>query len=549
MTFTIHPGPRSSVWAELEAHATRLAAVAVQELFDRDPGRFERFSRTRAGLLMDFSRQRLDEVALAKLCQLADVTALRERIDAMWRGEHINTTEDRAVLHVALRQPRGANIGGAQIERLVMDERTRMLDFAQGVRNGSIRGSSEQPFRLVVNIGIGGSDLGPAMAVQALRAFTEGAPRCEFVSNIDGVHLAEVLEAADPRTTLFVISSKTFTTLETLTNARTARAWLAAKLGEAAVPRHFAAVSVNHQAMDEFGVHKQYRFQMWDWVGGRYSLWSSIGVTLAIAIGADHFRDFLGGGHEVDEHFRTAPWQDNLPVLMGLIGVWNIDFLKLPTLAVLPYDDSLRRFPAYLQQLEMESNGKSVMLDGQPVACETAAVIWGEAGNNGQHSFFQLLHQGIQRAALDFLLPARSSCGNQPQQNLAIASCLAQAQALTNGQSAETVREELVRQGLPPERIEALIPHKVDPGSRPNTIVLFRQLDPATLGRLIALYEHSVLTQSVVWGINAFDQWGVELGKKLTAQLVPAVEAPGSNHAATPGLNKLLGTISSWRGS
>ena len=549
MTLTIHPGPRSSVWAELEAHATRLAAVPVQELFDRDPGRFERFSRAHAGLLMDFSRQRLDEIALAKLCQLADVTALRERIDAMWRGAHINTTEDRAVLHVALRQSPGASIGGAEIERLVMDERTRMLGFAEGVRNGSIRDSAEQPFRLVVNIGIGGSDLGPAMAVQALRAYTRGGPRCEFVSNVDGVHLAEVLETADPRTTLFVISSKTFTTLETLTNARTARAWLAAKLGEAAVPRHFAAVSVNHKAMDEFGVHKEYRFQMWDWVGGRYSLWSSIGVTLAIAVGADHFRDFLGGGHEVDEHFRGTPWQDNLPVLMGLIGVWNIDFMKLPTLAVLPYDDSLRRFPAYLQQLEMESNGKSVMLDGQPVACETAAVIWGESGNNGQHSFFQLLHQGIQRAALDFLLPARSSCGNQPQQNLAIASCLAQAQALTNGQSAETVREELVRQGLSPERIEALIPQKVDPGSRPSTIVLFRQLDPATLGRLIALYEHAVLTQSVVWGINAFDQWGVELGKKLTAQLVPAVEAPGGTHATTAGVSKLLGTIAAWRGS
>jgi glucose-6-phosphate isomerase len=399
----------------------------------------------------------------------------------------------------------------------------------------------------VVNIGIGGSDLGPAMAVLALHAFTGGSPRCEFVSNIDGVYLAQVLETAEAATTLFIVASKTFTTLETQTNARTARAWLAAKLGEGAVPQHFGAVSVNTQAMDEFGVHPQYRFQVWDWVGGRYSIWSSIGVSLAIAIGAHNFLDFLAGGHEIDEHFRSAAWHENLPALMGLIAVWNIDFMHLPTLAVLPYDDSLRRFPAYLQQLEMESNGKSVMLDGKPVQCQTAAVIWGEAGNNGQHSFFQLLHQGTPRAAMDFLLPARSSCGNQAQQNLAIASCLAQAEALSNGQSAETVRSELQRQGMPAAQLEALVPHKIDPGSRPSTIVLFRHLDPATLGRLIALYEHCVLTQSVVWGINAFDQWGVELGKKLTEQLAPAVQDPAGGHAAPATVIKLLATVEKWR--
>ena len=549
MTLTVLPGPRTPVWAELQANAARLAAVPVHELFERDPKRFERFSREQAGLLLDFSRQRLDEIALAKLVQLADATGLRERVEAMWRGEHINTTEDRAVLHVALRQPPGAALGGAAIEQQVLAERARMLGFAQGVREGRIRGSAGEPFRLVVNIGIGGSDLGPAMAVQALRAFTAGAPRCEFVSNIDGCHLAEVLEAADPRTTLFIVSSKTFTTLETLTNARTARAWLAGKCGEQAVPQHFAAVSVNHRAMDEFRVHPEYRFQMWDWVGGRYSLWSSIGVSLAIAIGERNFLDFLGGGHELDEHFRSAPWQENLPALMGLIGVWNIDFMNLPSLAVLPYDDSLRRFPAYLQQLEMESNGKSVTLEGELVQCPTAAVIWGEAGNNGQHSFFQLLHQGSPRAALDFLLPARSSCGNQAQQDLAIASCLAQAEALTNGQSADAVRAELERSGMPAAQLQALIPHKVNPGSRPNTIVLFQKLDPATLGRLIALYEHSVLTQSVVWGINAFDQWGVELGKKLTAQLAPAVQEPGGGHPAPASVMKLLVKVDSWRRS
>jgi glucose-6-phosphate isomerase len=547
MTLTIRPGPRTPLWAELSANAARLATVQVSELFERDPRRFERFSREQAGLLLDFSRQRLDEIALAKLVQLAEATGLRERIDAMFRGEHINATEDRAVLHVALRQPPGAAIGGAAIEDTVMEERARMLAFAEQVRRGALKGSTGEAFRLVVNIGIGGSDLGPAMGVQALHAYSSGAPRCEFVSNIDGVYLSQVLESADPARTLFIVSSKTFTTLETLTNARTARSWLVGKLGERAVPQHFAAVSVNTAAMDEFGVHPEHRFQMWDWVGGRYSMWSSIGVSLAIAIGEANFLALLQGGHEMDEHFRSTPWSENLPVLMGLIGVWNIDFMKLPTLAVLPYDDSLRRFPAYLQQLEMESNGKSVTLDGKPVECDTAAVIWGEAGNNGQHSFFQLLHQGTSRAALDFLLPARSSCGNQPQQDLAIASCLAQAEALANGQSAQVVRAELERQNLPPARLEALIAHKVDPGSRPNTVVLFQQLDPVNLGRLIALYEHSVLTQSVVWGINAFDQWGVELGKKLTSQLVPAVQNPVGGHPAPAGVMKLLTVVERWR--
>jgi len=547
MPVTTRPGPRTPVWADLSAHAARLAAVPVQELFERDPGRFERLSREQAGLLMDFSRQRLDEIALAKLFQLADASGLRARIDAMWQGEHINTSEDRAVLHVALRQPPGAGVGGADIEQAVMAERARMFSFARGVRDGAIRSSAGQPFRLVVNIGIGGSDLGPAMAVQALRAFSGGAPRCEFVSNIDGCHLADVLQDADPNTTLFIVSSKTFTTLETRTNARTARAWLAGRLGEPAVPRHFAAVSVNTQAMNEFGVHPEYRFQMWDWVGGRYSVWSAIGVSLAIAIGERCFLEFLGGGHEMDEHFRSAPWAENLPVLMGLTAVWNINFMNLPTLAVLPYDDSLRRFPAYLQQLQMESNGKSVTLDGRPVDWQTAAVIWGEPGNNAQHSFFQLLHQGTPRAALDFLLPARSSCGNRAQQDLAIASCLAQAEAFMTGQSAATVRAELERQELPPARLEPLIPHKVDPGSRPSTIVLFQKLDPATLGRLIALYEHSVFTQSVVWGINAFDQWGVELGKKLTEQLAPAVQDPDGGHAAPAAVLKLLATVEKWR--
>src|SRR6185503_18713990 len=310
---------------------------------------------------------------------------------------------------------------------------------------------------------------GPAMAVLALKRYTGGGPRCEFVSNVDGCRLADILETADPATTLFIVASKTFTTLETLTNANSARAWLKGKLGEQAVREHFAAVSVNHKAMDAFGVHPDYRFQMWDWVGGRYSMWSSIGVTLAIAIGRANFMEFLRGGHEMDEHFRSAPWRHNLPALMGLLGVWNINFRHLPTLAILPYDDRLRRFPAYLQQLEMESNGKSVRLDGSPVSSETAAVIWGEPGNNAQHSFFQLLHQGTPRAALDFLLPAKSSCGNQPQQDLAIANCLAQAEAFMAGNPPSAVRAELERQNLPRDHVQYLVPQKVHPGDRPST--------------------------------------------------------------------------------
>jgi len=542
-------GPRTPLWSELATHASRLNSVATRELFARDPGRFERFSREGAGLLMDFSRQHLDEMVLGKLLDLAEAVGLKDYRDAMWRGEKINSTEGRAVLHVALRQPPGANIGGAEIARVVMSEREHMLTFAESVRAGRILGSSGKPFTRIVNIGIGGSDLGPAMAVRALRPYTLDAPKCDFVSNIDGCHLADILESADPRATLFIVSSKTFTTLETLTNAHTARAWVKEKLGEDAVREHFAAVSVNHRAMDEFGVHPQYRFKMWDWVGGRYSLWSSIGVSLAIAIGKDGFLALLAGGHEMDEHFKKTPWAENLPALMGLLGVWNINFQELPTLAVLPYDDRLQRFPAYLQQLEMESNGKSVTLDGRRVDWQTAAVIWGEPGNNAQHSFFQLLHQGTPRAALDFLLPARSSCGNQPQQDLAIASCLAQAEAFMNGQSAEQVRADLTQQQLPKERIEELIPHKVHVGNRPSTLVAFQKLDPPTLGKLIALYEHKVFTQGVVWGVNSFDQWGVELGKRLTDQLAPAVRDPDGGHGVAPGVGKLIAQLTEWKRS
>jgi glucose-6-phosphate isomerase len=541
-------GPQTPIWGEISAHESRLSSVHTRELFEQDSSRYARFSRAALGLSMDFSRQRIDQEALYKLYALADYVQLRDHIEGMFRGEHINRTEDRAVLHVALRQPRGGSIGGNDIASEVITERDRMLDFAAAVRDGRIVGSAGKPFTLIVNIGIGGSDLGPAMAVLALAQYTTGAPRVEFVSNVDGCHLYDVLKDADAATTLFIVASKTFTTLETLTNARTARAWLVGKLGESIVTQHFAAVSTNHKAMDAFGVHKDYRFLMWDWVGGRYSLWSSIGVALAIAIGKTNFEQFLAGANAMDLHFRTTGWADNLPVLMALIGVWNINFRKLPTLAVLPYDDRLKRLSAYLQQLEMESNGKSVTQDGERTTWDTAAVIWGEPGSNAQHSFFQLLHQGTMRAALDFIAPVNSSCGDQHHQNLALANCLAQAEALMNGQSEETVRADLKAQGMPAARIDQVAPHKVHIGDRPSTLLLFSRLDPGTLGKLVALYEHKVFTQGVIWGINSFDQWGVELGKKLAESLVPLVENPALAKDASSTVTGALARISQWRG-
>ena len=497
----------------LSADALRLRATPTRVLVEQDADRFAGFSAQGAGLLLDYSRQHIDAGAREALCRLADQAGLRDAITAMWRGDHINSTEDRAALHVALRQPSGACIGGPAVEQTVLEERERMLAFAEAVRGGAIKSSSGRSFNHVVNIGIGGSDLGPAMAIEALRPFRAGGPRVSCVSNVDGNALMDLLAELEPARTLFVVASKTFTTQETMANAQSARAWIEQQLGAAAIPSHFAAVSVNTAAMNAFGVNNDYRFLMWDWVGGRYSLWSSIGVSIAIAIGREHFLSLLAGAHAMDCHFHDTPWQKNLPVLMALLGVWNINMLRLPTLAVLPYDSRLARFPAYLQQLEMESNGKSVSIGGKPLQHETAPVLWGEPGNNAQHSFFQLLHQGSARAALDFVLPVHSSCGRQDHQDLAIANCLAQAEALLRGQQGADVP-----------------PYKQQPGDRPSSIVVLERLTPSALGSLLALYEHKVFAQSVIWGINAFDQWGVELGKKLCEALLPAVR--GSTSAA-----------------
>ena len=549
MTAVQRSGTDCPVWQDLEGMAQRLSATATRELFARDPQRFGHFSHQAAGLVLDYSRQRIDAPVFDAFSALADQLDLRARIEAMFRGDAINSTEGRAVLHTALRRSETTPlmVDGTDVNALVLAERERMLGFAEDVRQGRIRSSSDASYSLVVNIGIGGSDLGPAMAVQALKAFTQGAPQVAFVSNVDGCQLADVLETADPARTLFIICSKTFTTLETLTNAKAARGWIQQRLGEKAVPQHFAAVSVNARAMDEFGVHPDYRFAMWDWVGGRYSIWSAIGVSLAIAIGRQGFESFLSGGREIDQHFRTAPWRQNLPVLAGMLAVWNIDLLGLPTLAVLPYDSRLARLPAYLQQLEMESNGKHVKLDGRATTLGTCAVIWGEPGNNAQHSFFQLLHQGTQRAALDLLLPIRSSCASQPQQDLAIANCLAQAEAFALGQDAAAVRADLTRAKIPEAQIAALIPHKIHEGNRPLSLLIFEQLDPLTLGRIVALYEHKVFVESVVWGDNAFDQWGVELGKKLCESIIPLVQKPESAQGVSSSLAGGLGCVKKWR--
>jgi glucose-6-phosphate isomerase len=549
MTPALRTGTECAAWRELQALAQQLLATPTRRLFEQDAQRFSHCCAEGAGLALDYSRQRVDERVMDSLVALADQLELRERVAAMFAGEPINSTEGRAVLHTALRRTGDAPlvVGGQDVTEQVMRERERVLGFAAGVRSGAIRSSTGQPFNLVISIGIGGSDLGPAMAVQALRPYCADAPRVAFASNVDGCELSDLLQTADPARTLFIVCSKTFTTLETLTNARSARHWLTEHLGAEATPAHFAAVSVNTHAMDEFGVHPEHRFTMWDWVGGRYSIWSSIGVSLAIAIGRAHFEAFLAGARELDEHFRTAAWRENLPVLAGLLAVWNIDLLGLPTLAVLPYDSRLARLPAYLQQLQMESNGKHVRLDGSPTSLPTCAVIWGEPGDNAQHSFFQLLHQGTQRAALDLLLPINSSCGNAAQQNLAIASCLAQAEAFALGRSAAEVREELSRAHLPEARIQALIPHKVHEGSRPASLLLFERLDPRTLGRLIALYEHAVFVQSVVWGNNAFDQWGVELGKQLCERFIPFVEKPEAAGAQSSSLQGALQFVQRWR--
>ncbi len=507
-------------WTALEAHHRAIGDVHLRELFARDPGRGERLTAEAAGVFLDYSKNRITDETVALLVQLAEARGLRARIDAMFRGEPVNVSERRAVLHVALRAPRDASIevDGHDVVPAVHDVLDRMAAFVDRVRAGTWTGGSGKRIRNVVNIGIGGSDLGPVMAYEALRHYSDRGLVVRFVSNVDGTDFVEAVRDLDPHETLFIVSSKTFTTTETMTNAGTARQWLLAGVGgdEAVIAKHFVAVSTNAAQVAAFGIDPANMFGFWDWVGGRYSMASAIGLSTMLAIGPDHFRAMLGGFHDMDEHFRTAPFAHNLPVLMGLLGVWNTNFLAAHTVAVLPYEQYLKRFPAYLQQLTMESNGKRVTRDGDPVSCDTGAIYWGEPGTNGQHSFYQLIHQGTRLVPCDFIAFTESLNPTGQHHRILLANVLAQGEALAFGKTAEEVRAE----GAP----DWLIPHRTFPGNRPSNTILLDRLTPAALGRLVALYEHCVYTQGVVWDVDSFDQWGVELGKVLAQRILPELD-------------------------
>jgi glucose-6-phosphate isomerase len=529
---------RADSHAHLAAHARRAAAFDMRQMFARDPGRAERFAFELPGLLVDLSKQRIDDDTLRSLIALAHETGVTGRRDAMFRGERINATEGRAVLHTALRAPAGSvvTVDGRNVVPDVQAVLGRMAAFSNRVRDGDWRGYDGRPIAHVVNIGIGGSDLGPYMACEALVPYGHPRLSMHFVSNVDATHMVETLKRVDPATTLFVVASKTFTTQETLANARTAREWFLGRAPDSgAIARHFVAVSTNEVEVSAFGIDPENMFGFWDWVGGRYSLWSAIGLPLMLHIGPRAFAEFLAGGHAMDRHFRDAPPESNVPMLMGMIGVWNANFLGCDSVAVIPYDQYLHRLPAYLQQLDMESNGKGTTLAGGRPGYHTGPVIWGEPGTNGQHAFFQLLHQGTRIVPVDFIVPIHSHHRVGEHHAMLLANCFAQSQALMFGKTEAEVRAELAAQGLPGDAAAALLPHKVFPGNRPSTTLLFDRLTPHALGMLIALYEHKVFVQGAVWGVNSFDQWGVELGKQLAGRILADLRAgePAAGHDAS----------------
>jgi len=511
-----------TAWKALEAHVEKVRGLHLRTLFAQDPDRGERLALEAAGLYLDYSKNRVTDETLTLLVALADACDLRGRIDAMFRGEKINVTESRAVLHVALRAPRTHSIvvDGDDVVPKVHAVLDAMSAFCDRVRSGAFTGHTGKRIRNVVNIGIGGSDLGPVMAYEALRHESDRTLTFRFVSNVDGSDFAEATRDLDAAETLFIVSSKTFTTLETMTNAHTARRWALAGLGgdEKAIARHFVAVSTNAAEVAKFGIDTANMFGFWDWVGGRYSMDSAIGLSTMLAIGPARFREMLAGFHEMDEHFRTAPFARNLPVLMALLGVWYADFFGAETVAVLPYEQYLKRFPAYLQQLTMESNGKSVTLDGARVDYATGPIYWGEPGTNGQHSFYQLIHQGTRLVPCDFIAFVETPSPLGRHHDILLANVFAQAEALAFGKTPAEVKAE----GTP----DALVPHRSFEGNRPSNTILAQRLTPATLGRLVALYEHVVFTQGVIWNVDSFDQWGVELGKVLAQRIVPELEAP-----------------------
>ena len=519
---SIKPLTQRPAWEELLNHSKQVRPQHLRELFAADPERGKRMAAEAAGICLDYSKNRITDQTIRLLIQLADQSGLRARTDSMFRGDKINTTENRSVLHVALRMPRGSSIvvDGKNVVPEVHAVLDKMAEFSNRVRSGAWTGHSGKHIRNIINIGIGGSDLGPVMAYEALKYHSDRSMTFRFVSNVDGTDFVEAVQGLDPAETLFIVSSKTFTTLETMTNAQTAREWALKAFGgdEKSIAMHFVAVSTNAAEVSKFGIDTHNMFEFWDWVGGRYSMDSAIGLSTMLAIGPDNFRALLDGFHEMDEHFRSAPFERNLPVLMGLLAIWNNNFLGAETVAVLPYSQYLKRFPAYLQQLTMESNGKHVTLTGQTLDYETGPIYWGEPGTNGQHSFYQLIHQGTRLIPCDFIAFGKPLNALGHHHDLLVANVLAQAEALAFGKTAEQVKAE----GTP----DWLVPHRVFEGNRPSNMIFADQLTPATLGKLVALYEHSVFTQGVIWNIDSFDQWGVELGKVLAKRIIPELESP-----------------------
>lgn len=524
----------SQAIARLQAHREQHLPASVNAEFSGDPERFDRFHVLLDDMLFDYSKQRIAASTLPLLVAVAEAADVTTKRDAMFQGVVMNPTEKRAALHTALRdlssQP--VIVDGRDVAPDIAAERTKMLAFATDVREGRIRGALGQPMTDVVNIGIGGSDLGPAMAARALSPLAPAGLRSHFVSNVDGADIADTLRGLDPARTLFIVSSKTFTTQETMTNARSARQWIVNAVGSTAVADHFAAVSTKLDKVAEFGIDADRVFGFWDWVGGRYSIWSSIGLPLAISIGADAYLEFLAGGCDIDRHFREAPIDKNIPMLMGLLSIWNRNILGHASQAVIPYDQRLGRFPAYLQQLQMESNGKSVHIDGSPVTLASGPIVWGEPGTNGQHAFFQLLHQGTEISPIDFLVAANPTHADAHHHDLLLANCFAQGEALMRGRTTAEAEAITAKQGADAAEAARLAPHKTFPGSRPSSTILYAKLTARTLGRLIAIYEHKVFVEAMIWDINPFDQWGVELGKELASRLAPLVADAGSDISA-----------------
>jgi len=539
----------SAAWAALKTHQQDLAQVHLRDLFAADSQRFEHFSVEACGLLLDYSKNRLTSHTLTLLKQLATQAQLQDWRNRLFQGDKINHTEQRAALHIALRNRSNhpIKLDGNDVMPEVNAVLSKMRQFSESVRDGTWRGYTGKPIESIVNIGIGGSDLGPAMVTKALKAYHHTRLRGYFVSNVDGTHLGETLAELDPETTLFIVASKTFTTQETLLNAKSARQWLINQLGdEKAVAKHFVAISTATQEVTEFGIDSANMFEFWDWVGGRYSLWSAIGLPIAVMIGMDNFEALLAGAHELDKHFETAPFEQNLPVLMGLIGVWYSSFFRAHSHAVLPYDYALALFPAYLQQLVMESLGKHVTRDGNSVDYLTSEIIWGAPGNNGQHAFYQLLHQGTHLVPADFLIAIESQYDLPGHQDAVLSNALAQTYALMMGRTTEETKQALSSKGISGDPLTQQLPHRVFEGNQPTNTLMYQKLTPKILGTLIALYEHKVFVQSVCWGINPFDQWGVELGKQVASTLLPALKAESEGHdSSTAGLLNYIKTYRS----